>query len=280
VPVAAGQSRLASMLEVRHPARGPLLAALRTWRGANAGEELTIDELKRLLLSERGIGMNESAAASIMEHIFQAHGSTVTCEQVASLLVPLHRVQHFEDLSEPEMCRMRAEWAPLVRECGGTSADGSIDAGLSMLRKAAARVHGLVPGDAFEPDTDCKIIAQNLRKSKTQEIDLPTTFELFRAQQTKAMPPSTHMQLFEMLSAFDDDQSGSLSAEKMRRILTVFDGPIADIAALIQRSLVDGAVPSPAGAGAKVKERPGQLVSIKKMLMCLQGGGIQVKKSR
>jgi hypothetical protein len=202
-------------LDIAPPARGELLAALRLWRGSGHGDNLTLDEVSSLLQSPEAIGMSADAAGEIRAKVEKAHGERCTCEQLVGALIPLARVSDFQDLSKLEEQRMRAQFDGLVDPVEPVTE--------FTLANIALNVDGLVPTEARGTmATDIKAVCAQLQANTKEPTDLPRIFRLFRAEQKKSRPPPTQQQLLRVLTAFDNDATGTLTMEKVRKLGSAF----------------------------------------------------------
>jgi len=291
----------ASSLDVSPPSRGALLTALRLWRGGGHGDTLTLDELKGLLLSQRGIGMSEDAAGKVVERCYGAHGETVTCEQLAYLLVPLSECQQFDELSDAEVGPMQVAWNSLVAEqqtSGGSSSGkvvasppSTIEATADMLRKAAAQVYGLDRmADSRGPENHdfFDVMAARLKAEQRLWIDLPAAFIVFREQQRRAQPKPSSAQVASMLAAFDAEATGTLSLAKFRRFAEAFEASKGEVDAVIKHAMVNSDQRERLSGGweprgeDKQKKRPPPRVDIAKACATLQAcaNDIQIKTAK
>ena len=194
--------------------RGELLTALRL---AYSSDSITLDELKSLLCVKGGVGLSEASASVISEQVYSAYGSTFTIEQLVCLLVPVKRVATFAELSESEVALLRTKFAGLQ------SQEGTIDS--SQLKRVAAELPSLHDGP-LSADDEAAISAE--LQANGGSADLQTTFNLFRAAQTRARVPPTSQQMVKAFLAFDTGKSGSagtLNVEKLKGVVKLFDGP-------------------------------------------------------
>jgi hypothetical protein len=250
------------MLDISPPSRGELLTTLRLWRGSGHGEFLTLSELKELLLSTSAIGMTEDAADTIIESVMRAHGDTVTCEQVSHLLVPLSRVLDWSELSETEKGTLRTQWAPLAEASASPPGEEpTIEVNAAMLYRCANEVTGLVPSDrrgdrAVHAHVDIRDILTKLSADSVTRVDLRTAFELFRTQQRSSLPPPSAQQLRALLTAHDDDGHGTLTVDKLKRVLQTFGYPDdKNLRDLIKESAIDSASRESFAGGWQPRER-------------------------
>lgn len=137
--------------------------------------EVRREELGRWLRA-MGPGLTERATRRIADEIFTGQGDTVPIDHLVSVLVPIDRVERFEQLTEAEISMMRRQFATLH---GGR---GTIDA--AQLDAAAAKLPGLHKGALSAADRAA--IAESVEGCGGQ-VDLATLFDLFRRQRRKAI---------------------------------------------------------------------------------------------
>ena len=141
---------MAVALDASLPSRGLLLMALRQWKDGEQNDLLSLAEVRTLLTSQSGmaVGLSEKAAAAVVEGVYYAHGTSVTCEQLVHLLVPLTACQNFEELTEAELGPMRCAWEALVHKSAPAGPPGCVKVSKEMLKAVATSVKGLTGGSS------------------------------------------------------------------------------------------------------------------------------------
>lgn len=198
--------------------RAGLLTALRL---AFSSDVLTVVDLKALLCGPP-VGMNHVAASSVVEQVYSAHGEAFTVEQLVAFLVPVRRVPHFDELVESEVSMLRTSFASV------SSGASAISPGL--LDKAVAQVPGLHPAGTLDAAAKADVIERMQSMNGESSTDLGDLFNIMREHQRATRETPTSQQLIRAFNAFDDDKSGTLTYERLKRLLVLFDGvPEAEI---------------------------------------------------
>ena len=192
--------------------RASLLTALRI---AFTSEFLTIIELKSLLCGPP-VGMNPAAASSVVEQVFAAHGECFTVEQLVAFLVPVRRVPDFNELSDSEVAMLRTSFANV--------SSGAPEITPAQLDATVAQLPGLHTDGPLSAAAKADVAERMLEIAGESRADLPSLFNVMRAHQRATRAPPTAQQLVRAFNAFDHENSGSLSYDRLKKVLVLFDG--------------------------------------------------------
>jgi Ca2+-binding EF-hand superfamily protein len=186
-------------------------------------DTIQLEQLKSLLTT-KGIGLSEAATSNIAEQIFNAHGASITIEELVTFLVPVRRAPDFDELNDSEVAFLRTSFDAIAGGEGSVTAD--------KLDAAAAQMHGLHEGTLSADDkADITERISALCFSlglKDGRAELSMLFNVFREHQREKRSPPTQQQLIRAFSAFDGERSGTLPLEKVREVLKLFDGVVVN----------------------------------------------------